>query len=165
MSITDAFFAFNFETQDETSRPSFPDWLSRLAFQLINNDFDQISLTSPSSRRSNAAALPVAVESHEQHSLHNLILLSPFTDQKNPRRQCSVKGCTRKTELYCASCSKIDHANGHRLFFCCGAGQRVTVNRLQNGHATKTTITTPLCYKWHLDHCNDAASSSGDEEH
>jgi hypothetical protein len=203
MSITDAFFAFNYETQNgaETASSSFPDWLSRLAYQLIHNDFDQQSMASPiSNRRSSIHVAPVIVKSHEQHSLLNLSLLSPFNsthcltnasateccskmlemlhatlfhsfeltlpaDQKNPRRQCSVRNCKRKTELYCSTCSKIDHGNGHRLFFCCGAGQRVTVKRNEQGSrsAPTTTITTPLCYKWHLDHCNDVPSSESED--
>ncbi len=202
MSITDAFYAFNFETSNAGEMPetsSFPDWLSRLAYQLINNEFDQLSVASPPNRRSStsAAGAPAAVKSHEQHSLHNLSLLSPYkgmrrtpqhlhtpqncctplcwsllheceltplVEQKNPRRQCSVKNCKRKTELYCVTCSKIDHSNGHRLFFCCGAGQRVTVKQSIGGAAATTTITTPLCYKWHLEHCNDKPSSEDDDE-
>ena len=91
MSMTDAFFAFNIGTDPSAEKPSFADWLSRLAHQLINNEFDQLSLQSPPSRRSNgsggSAAAP-AVASHEQHSLLNLSLLAPFTSASAPQTCC-----------------------------------------------------------------------------
>jgi hypothetical protein len=107
MSITDAFYAFTFETSNagemsETS--SFPDWLSRLAYQLINNEFDQLSLASPPHRRSSTSATgaPAVIKSHEQHSLHNLSLLSPY----NGTRRLSTCTLLRKVprhfvEVYC----------------------------------------------------------------
>ena len=164
MSITDAFFAFNLGLPLGTEQPTFPEWLSRLSYQLINNDFDQVSLQSPipASRRAQPVlAAPKVLLSHEQHQLMNLTLLHPYNLKPNPRRQCSVKGCTRKTELFCADCSKIDHANGHRLFFCCGVGQRVTCDRRETIDGVRNPAlglfktTQPLCYKFHLDHCDD----------
>jgi hypothetical protein len=116
----------------------------------------------PAGRRAqSAAAQPKALQSHEQHQLMNLTLLNPYNLKPNPRRQCSVKGCTRKTELYCADCSIIDHANGHRLFFCCGSGQRVTCDRRERIDGERNPAyglvktTQPLCYKYHLDHVDD----------
>jgi len=79
--------------------------------------------------------------------------------EANPRRKCSVKGCTRKTELYCLDCSRIDHTSGHSLFFCCGTGQRVT--KFKDG---TQVVTQPLCYKFHLDHLNDHPAGSDDDE-
>jgi hypothetical protein len=106
MSITDAFYAFNFETSNaggmsETS--SFPDWLSRLAYQLINNEFDQLSVASPSNRRSvSAAGAPAVVKSHEQHSLHNLSLLSPYKGTRRLSTCTLLKNVARHfVEVYC----------------------------------------------------------------
>lgn len=106
MSITDAFYAFNFETSNaggmaETS--SFPDWLSRLAYQLINNEFDQMSVASPSNRRSGSAAgAPAVVKSHEQHSLHNLSLLSPYNGTRRLSTCTLLKNVARHfLEVYC----------------------------------------------------------------
>lgn len=162
MSVTDAYLAFNLGAMPGAQIPSFPDWLGRLAYQLIHNDFDDIAFQSPPARRSSAASKstpPPVIKSHEQHALHNLCLLSPYNSaEANPRRQCSVNNCKRKTELYCLDCSKIDHASGHRLYFCCGAGQRVTKFKVGD-----PTITQPLCYKWHLDHLNDHPPGSSDE--
>jgi hypothetical protein len=163
MSITDAFFAFLLGVPIGTEQPTFPEWLSRLSYQLINNDFDQVSLQSPipSRRAQPVLAAPRVLLSHEQHQLMNLTLLHPYNLKPNPRRQCSVKGCTRKTELYCADCSKIDHANGHRLFFCCGVGQRVTCDRREEIDGERNPAhglfkqTQPLCYMYHLDHVDD----------
>jgi hypothetical protein len=163
MSITDAFFAFNLGAPPNAEQPSFPEWLSRLSYQLIHNDFDQVSLQSPlpAARRAQSVAQPKVLLSHEQHQLMNLTLLSPYNLKPNPRRQCSVKGCHRKTELFCADCSKIDHTNGHRLFFCCGSGQRVTSDRretidgVRNPAFGLVKTTQPLCYKYHLDHVDD----------
>jgi hypothetical protein len=107
MSITDAFYAFTFETSNasemsETS--SFPDWLSRLAYQLINNEFDQLSLASPPNRRSSASAIgaPAVVKSHEQHSLHNLSLLSPYNGTRRLSTCTLLKNVPRHfVEVYC----------------------------------------------------------------
>ena len=171
MSITDAFFAFNLDAPFGIEQPTFPEWLSRLSYQLINNDIDQVSLQSPPARRAaatSAAAAPT-LQSHEEHQLMNLSLLHPFNEKINPRRQCSVKNCKRKTELFCADCSKIDHANGHRLFFCCGVGQRVTcdrkerVNGERNPNLGVCITTQPLCYKYHLDHLDDDPEADGSQ--
>jgi hypothetical protein len=161
MSLTDAYLAFNLGAAPDAEKPTFPDWLSRLAYQLVNNKFDEVSMHSPVSTRgsiSSTAHPPPVLQSHEQHALHNLCLLSPYNSaEANPRRQCSVPKCKRKTELYCLDCSKIDHASGNRLFFSCGAGQRVT--KFKEGDPK---ITQPLCYKWHLDHWNDQPPGSGE---
>ena len=147
-SIRDAYLACCFELGEDPEREkiSFPDWLSKLSFQLINNTFDSVSFASPVGRRNGTPVSRSAVVKplHEQHALFNICLLDEFKgawmtclscqilmstpDQTNPRRKCSVRGCTRKTELYCADCSIID-GNGSRLFFCCGAGQRVQFDR------------------------------------
>lgn len=175
MSITDAFLAFNLENNlAEDEGPAFPDFISRLAYQLIHNTFDEIDFQSPqaSRRRATAAVSPVIAPPHQQHQLLNLALLVPFNKQINPRRKCSVKGCGRKTELYCKDCSVIDHASGHRLFHCCGVGQRVTVDRQRNKGGVRNAnfgiakVTQPFCYKWHLDHIGQPAnmSSDGDED-
>jgi hypothetical protein len=172
MSITDAFFAFTLDAPPGTEQPTFPEWLSRLSYQLINNDFDQMSLQSPpsGSRRTPPVAAARTLQSHEEHQLMNLSILTPFNQQINPRRQCSVKGCTRKTELYCADCSIIDHTNGHRLFYCCGVGQRVTADRRQTIDGTNNPkfetikVTQPLCYKFHLDHLHDEPSDNGESD-
>jgi hypothetical protein len=167
MSITDAFFAFNLDAPAGTEQPTFPEWLSRLSYQLINNEIDQLSLQSPiSGRRAQPVAAAPTLQSHEEHQLMNLSLLHPFNEKVNPRRQCSVKNCKRKTELYCADCSKIDHTNGHRLFFCCGVGQRVTCDRRTtidgdpNPNFNEVKTTQPLCYKYHLDHLGDNPDGS-----
>lgn len=80
ISITDAFLAFNLENHSGEDQPSFPDFLSRLVYQLIHNTFDAISFQSPANSRRTAAAPAVSheVKSHEQHQLLNLALLSPF---------------------------------------------------------------------------------------
>lgn len=106
MSITDAFYAFNFETSNAGEIPetsSFPDWLSRLAYQLINNEFDQLSVASPSHRRSTSAAgAPAVVKSHEQHSLHNLSLLSPYKGTRRLSTCTLLKIVARHlVEVYC----------------------------------------------------------------
>jgi hypothetical protein len=103
MSITDAFYAFNFDTSnaDMSETSSFPDWLSRLAYQLINNEFDQLSVASPSHRRSTSAAgAPAVVKLHEQHSLHNLSLLSPYN---GTRRLSSCTVCHLHTPQKCCT--------------------------------------------------------------
>ena len=95
----------------------------------------------------------------------------PPTGQKNPRRKCSVNGCTRKTELYCQDCSKID-GNGHRLFYVCGAGQRVTIDGrdqvggVRNKMKGTAKVTNPYCYKYHLDHLDDLVhvKDDGDDD-
>ena len=173
MSITDAFLAFKSGLPVD-DQPAFPEFLGKLSYQLIHNSFDADAFQSPgpagaASRRSSPAVVAV-VPSHEQHALLNLCILSPFNRQINPRRQCSVKNCTRKTELYCADCSKIDHTNGHRLFYCCGPGQRVTCDRREriNGERNPAfetlKITQPYCYKYHLDHLNEEPDKSAESD-
>ena len=77
MSITDAFLAFNLEHPiHHAGEPaSFPDFLSRLAYQLIHNTFDEADFRSP---RRAAVPPPIVRKLHEQHALLNLSLLSPF---------------------------------------------------------------------------------------
>jgi hypothetical protein len=171
MSITDAYLAFNLENNlAQEEGPAFPDFISRLAYQLIHNTFDVIDFQSPQNGRRprNAVASSVISQPHEQHQLLNLSLLLPYSKQINPRRQCSVKNCHRKTELFCKDCSVIDHSNGHRLFFCCGVGQRVTVDRKKNIDGVRNAnfgiakVTQPLCYKWHLDHIGHPANITSD---
>ena len=96
--------------------------------------------------------------------------LTPHAGQTNPRRQCSVKDCTRKTELYCSDCSTLDYTNGHRLFFVCGAGQRVQYDRREKidgarnpNYGKPATITNPFCYKYHLDHLHDLPTTHDDD--
>ena len=81
MSITDAYLAFNLGVAPDVEAPTFSDFLSRLAYQLIHNEFDAASFQSPvNSRRSQSAksSPAVALKSHEQHALYSLCLLSPY---------------------------------------------------------------------------------------
>lgn len=86
MSITDAYLAFCFELGPD-AKPSFPDWLNRLAFQLIHNDFDTVSLQSPPPGRRAAAPGPRVSTSipasHEQHALLNICLLDQYKGATN----------------------------------------------------------------------------------
>ena len=84
MSITDAYMAFCLGLGDD--KPSFSDWLNRLAYQLIHNNLDQLaqaSFQSPqpgrrsSSHKSGSSPAVIKV-SHEQHALLNLCLLDAF---------------------------------------------------------------------------------------
>jgi hypothetical protein len=84
MSITDAYLALKLELNREDAVPAFPDFLSRLAYQLIHNNFDEVEFRSPppANRRVHGGAhvvSPVVRKSHEEHALLNLVLLSPFS--------------------------------------------------------------------------------------
>ncbi len=83
MSITDSYLAFCFGLRDN-EKPSFPDYLNRLAYQLVHNTFDesaQSSFVSPGPARrvqSSQPRSPAVKVSHEQHALLNLCLLDAF---------------------------------------------------------------------------------------
>jgi len=87
MSITDAYLALKLELDREDAVPAFPDFLSRLAYQLIHNNFDEVEFRSPapsSRQRPHGVAhvvSPVVRKSHEEHALLNLVLLSPFSSK------------------------------------------------------------------------------------
>ena len=62
-----------------------------------------MSVASPSNRRSGSAAgAPAVVKSHEQHSLHNLSLLSPYNGTRRLSTCTLLKNVARHfLEVYC----------------------------------------------------------------
>eukprot|EP00121_Abeoforma_whisleri_P005887 Awhi_evm1s5339 len=138
MIETNAFLGYKLENP-KGEYESHTDFTNQLAYELIHNPYVEeqiaVQLRSASQRAFNQVDVNPSKNEHTLQSLSNV--QDPKIQALNDRRrECSLKGCKRKTAYYCAQCSD---RNSLRFFMICSTTAKGKTCHVDHTNEVETT--------------------------